>query len=263
MAKKKLGLIFLVMGLIWGCKEKPPTGKVLPLKLGTTTVDLVIYGTQPRPWVLFNMHDDENTAVEAGLAVLDSVGGLLATLKHNGKRLIEFQLNDSTFVIDPNRIYTDAGIRATLDKYSQYSPTAHQEVQKFARAVLTALHLDSLAWVITLHNNGEGEYSVNSYLPGGEYATDAHAAYRNPKMDGDDFYFVTDSSLFEVLKSRQWNVVLQDNAAVTDDGSLSVYCGRLGIPYVNVEAQHGHLQTQKRMIKNVIQIIRERTSAEK
>jgi hypothetical protein len=35
---------------------------------------------------------------------------------------------------------------------------------------------------------------------------------------------------------------------MTDDGSLSVYCGKLGIPYVNVEAQHGHLVRQLKML---------------
>jgi D-alanyl-D-alanine dipeptidase len=51
------------------------------------------------------------------------------------------------------------------------------------------------------------------------------------------------------------NVVLQDNRQVTDDGSLSVYCGKWGIPYVNVEAQHEHLEQQLQMLKVLLRII--------
>ena len=38
---------------------------------------------------------------------------------------------------------------------------------------------------------------------------------------------------------------------MTDDGSLSVYCGMKKIPYINVEAQRGHLQEQIAMLKEL------------
>ena len=53
------------------------------------------------------------------------------------------------------------------------------------------------------------------------------------------------------MSSEGHNVVLQDNDKVTDDGSLSVLAGRAGIPYINVEAEDGHLQQQVEMIKTV------------
>lgn len=43
--------------------------------------------------------------------------------------------------------------------------------------------------------------------------------------------------------------MLQDNVQVTDDGSLSVRAARNGLPYVNVEAQHGHREQQVRMLE--------------
>ncbi len=241
----------------WSCTSQSIPIRKIALNLGDSTIWLVIYGNDPRPWIMFNMHDDENTAVEAGLAVLPQTGGLLATLQHSGERLIRFRLNDSTFVIDPNRVFTDAGIRATLQKYGTYSPTAHQAVARFARTLIQTLGLDTLQWVITLHNNGEQEYSVRSYLPEGDYAADARDVYYNPQLDEDDFYFVTDATLFERLKAKHFNVVLQENATVTDDGSLSVYCGKKGIPYVNVEAQHGHFEQQKAMIQELMALIGE------
>ena len=50
--------------------------------------------------------------------------------------------------------------------------------------------------------------------------------------DTDDFFFVTDDGLYQGLLQRGYHVVLQDNQRATDDGSLSVFCGKRGIPYV-------------------------------
>ena len=35
----------------------------------------------------------------------------------------------------------------------------------------------------------------------------------------------------------------------TDDGSLSVYCVANNIPYINIEAQHGHTEKQRAMLR--------------
>jgi len=64
----------------------------------------------------------------------------------------------------------------------------------------------------------------------------------------DDFYFVTDPLIFQILSSGRYHVVLQAEETLTDDGSLSVYCAQLGIPYINVEAQHKHLVRQTKML---------------
>ncbi len=251
---KKTVILFAFLWIV-GCGQQKLPRTVYPLHLGETPVHVVVYGKVPQPWLFFNMHDDENTAVEAGLAVIQEQGGLLVTLAHSGKRLITFQLNQNTYAVDPNRIFTPVGIRKTLEKYSQFSEPAFGAVQTFSRQILNILKLDSLKWMITLHNNGEESYSIRSYMPGGEYERDASAYHVNPQMDVDDFYFVTDSTLFLALKARNMNVVLQNNAGVTDDGSLSVYCGKHGIAYVNVEAQHGHLKEQQEMIQLLLQEI--------
>ena len=44
-------------------------------------------------------------------------------------------------------------------------------------------------------------------------------------------------------------MLLQDNANVPDDGSMSVYFARLGIPYLNIEAHNDHLQEQIEMVR--------------
>ncbi|MBK8927556.1 MAG: hypothetical protein IPM74_17060 [Crocinitomicaceae bacterium] len=71
-------------------------------------------------------------------------------------------------------------------------------------------------------------------------------------MDPDDFIFTTDKNLYDHLSQLPVNIILQDNDNCKDDGSLSVYCGRKGIPYVNIEAEYGHLTEQVKLIEMVV-----------
>jgi hypothetical protein len=49
-------------------------------------------------------------------------------------------------------------------------------------------------------------------------------------------------------------VVLQHHRP-QDDGSLSVYAAKKKIPYINIEALHGHLDEQIRMLETLKDII--------
>jgi hypothetical protein len=49
-------------------------------------------------------------------------------------------------------------------------------------------------------------------------------------------------------------VVLQHNTNAVDDGSLSIFYGRKNKSYVNVEAEHGHLEQQKKMLSVLVQM---------
>jgi hypothetical protein len=105
-----------------------------------------------------------------------------------------------------------------------------------------------MAVVVTIHNNSEGGYSALSYDENGDLSSDARSVYLVPDEDPDDFFFVTTDALYDTLRVRDANVVLQDNLLAQDDGSLSVLAGRDGIPYVNVEAQHDHVDVQRGML---------------
>jgi hypothetical protein len=197
--------------------------------------------------VFFNMHDDENTSVSAGLDVLRARGGTLVELQHTGARNFLLRRDTARYAADPNRIYTDAGARATLERLGRFDLCVHAGLRAFADTVLARTGLDTARTVVTLHNNTDERYSARSYAPGAEYAADAAAVYLHPGADPDDFFFVTERPLF--------NVVLQDNARVTDDGSLSVLAARRGQRYVNVEAQHGHRREQERMIHALLDVL--------
>jgi hypothetical protein len=218
------------------------------LRLGETVVDVAI-SERPGSKLLFcNLHDDENTAVEAGLVALRRFGGRLVELRHGETRDVRFRIDGETFAVDPNRIFTTEGARRTLAKLSRRTMEAERAVGRFARDLLSLYSIERADVVIALHNNTEGSYSALSYEKGGVFASDASAVFIKDGSDPDDFFFVTETAVFDALRRRGYNVVLQDNRGVTDDGSLSVYCGRAGVRYINVEAQQGHLEQQVAMI---------------
>lgn len=197
---------------------------------------------------MLNVHEDETTSLAAGKASIKQHGGRLIELVHSGGRLITFGLGGRNYTFDPNRIFSDNGIVETLKKHSAYSDAAHKEIKQFADAYLQQFRLDQESVIIALHNTLDGIFSIESFLPSGHLGGDAAVVHVSPRRNKFDFFFVTEKAFFDFLRVCDFNVVLQDNANATDDGSLSVYFSRRGIPYVNIEAEMGRLEAQIEMI---------------
>lgn len=224
-----------------------------PIPLGSTTAHLTVYDSDQPGLTYIVLHDNEDTGVEAALDVIRRQGGRLLDLQHTGDRNLRFTFDGATYAVDPNRIFTDAGRRATLADQSDVAlddlPGAVVDaVAAFAEALLMHYAFEPGRTVVTVHNNTNENYTALSYAEGADYADDAAELYVVAESDADDFFFVTEPALFERVRDAGFNAVLQDNAAVTDDGSLSVYCGQQGMPYINVEAQHGKRDVQARML---------------
>ncbi len=196
-----------------------------------------------------NLHDDENTSIEAAIDVIDRFGGKLIQLKHTGERNLEFRIGRHGYEVDPNRIFTDQGARESLMKLSRYSEESMREVRTFAQKIVEGINSDV---IFTLHNNTDENYSAASYLD--EYKNDAADVFIKEGSDPDDFFFVTERLFFDALKVRGFNVVLQNNETMTDDGSLSVLAAQRKIPYINIEAQHGHTEEQTRMLEVIYEL---------
>ena len=223
----------------------------LLLTLGDTPVHVVVHEAGEGLTMLV-LHDDENTAVEAGLFVLAEQGGRLVELRAQGERRVGFGLGGRSFSVDPNRIFTDRGVHLTLGDDST-NTAAVAMTRLFGDALVAVYRPETL--VVTLHNNTPDNYSALSYSGGGIYERDAEAVHLAPGADPDDFFFVTHRGLFDRLAGSGFNVVLQDNQSVTDDGSLSVWAARQGLPYVNIEAEHGHRKTQVRMLRALSRLL--------
>jgi len=229
----------------------------VPFKAGNAIVTAEVF-QHGKPWpTMINVHDDENTSVAAGKIIIEQSGGRLIELSHGGKRLITFNLNGERFSFDPNRIFSDAGIRDTLERRSTWSEAAHRTVKRFAKQFLEHFALDREPVVMALHNTVDGTYSIESYRPGAEHAAAAADLHISTNRSRFDFFYVTDKRFFDFLKQRDFNAVLQDNAVVPDDGSLSVYFARKGIPYVNIEAELNHLNAQIEMVRVVREMLDE------
>ncbi|MBT5016505.1 hypothetical protein HN748_03500 [Candidatus Peregrinibacteria bacterium] len=223
--------------------------------IGETRIKVVMYEKPGSSLTFFNMHDNEDTAANAARDVVDSQGGRLIELRHTGDRNLDFEIHGEVYTIDPNRMFTDVGAAASLrQKTADYRGMTYKEealrlIRNFANGFIADFSLASPErTLVAVHNNTDNRYSLKSYQDGGQYESDAELVFSRGG-DLDDFFYVTDRAVFDYLKAAGMNVVLQDNSRMTDDGSLSVYCGQNGITYVNAEAQHGHLAQQKRMLE--------------
>ncbi len=217
--------------------------------IGSDTLNFhtTIYYPHPTSVIFINLHDNENTSVDAGLDFLSKSGGTLLQLQHRGSRNFTFVINEQLFSVDPNRIFTNPGLKATLEKQTAYREDAFKQVRNIADSILIKYVKDKKL-IIALHNNTEKGLNILSYKRKGLEAKNASRVYVNNVMDVNDFIITTDASIFHYLKQRKINVVLQ-HPKPEDDGSLSVYAAQNKISYINVEAKHGHLEQQIKMLE--------------
>lgn len=219
----------------------------------TLGLHLTVYYPHTSSVGFINLHDDENTSVEAGIDFISKYGGSLLQLQHSGKRRFTSLVNADTFSFDPNRIFTESGIRETLTRKGIYQENAAFAVKNLADSILKNF-VDDKKLVIALHNTRERGLSILSYIRGGFEYKNAARVYMNRSMDPHDFVLTTEAQVYHHLKRKKINVVLQ-HPTPGDDGSLSVYAARKKIPYINVEALHGHFEEQVRMLEALKDII--------
>jgi hypothetical protein len=229
--------------------------KTIFYKLGERTMPIRIfqYGDL-KNIVCINLHDNENTSVEAAKSVLELKGGTLLKIENNNQRVVRFRLRGVSYGFDPNRIFSQMGIEQTLRENKRTSPSAIEEIEKFAQRLLQLIP-DSASCIVALHNNTNEAYSVKTYLSGSQRQFDAKAVYTDSLQDVDDIIFTTDSLLYSKMADNGYNSIWQDNVNVRKDGSLSVYCGEKGKRYINIETQHGKFDQYAEMLATLLVIL--------
>ncbi len=229
-----------------------PSEKTIFYKLADKTIPLKIqqYGTRT-DIVFINLHDDEYTSVDATKRILETEGGLLIEVENGLKRNIQFLLGGKYYRFDPNRIFSKEGIEKSLAELGRSSAKAISEVEKFGKRILQLLPENAVC-IIALHNNSPELFSALNYTAGNKRSKESKKVYINPKEDADDFFLTTDAELYEKLADSGYNTILQDNKRCTEDGSLSVYCGKKNIRYVNCETEHGKMEQYYEMIKTLM-----------
>lgn len=211
------------------------------VKVGDSTVIIKQY-KHGHGKAFVHVHQNETTALKAARAVIKSEGGSVLTLVHKGGRNIVFHLRHQRYEFDPNRIYTDQGIKKTLMQFGKYTPAAHREVKKLANKIKILLPKGK---IIAVHNNET--YSLRNYFPGHDLAHEAQSLHVNQHHFYRNFFLVNKRHDYLRLKQFNFNSVWQSGHA-TDDGSLSVflYC----VNYVNVEAGYDQLAAQIKMLRH-------------
>jgi len=218
-------------------------GSIVPIKINQ-------YGERT-DIVFINLHDDETTSVDAAKRVLEEAGGLLIEVENNVQRNIRFKLGNYFFTVDPNTIFSEEGIKKSLEQLGRTSRKAVDEVEKLGQRIIQLIP-DETTCIISLHNNTPDLFSVIEYVAGNKRSVDSKKVYINTEQDADDFFLTTDNNLYEKLAGKGFNTILQDNKNCTEDGSLSVYCGRKNIRYVNCESEHGKTGQYYEMVKAIM-----------
>lgn len=212
----------------------------IPVKLGDERVTIHVEKNGPGK-VFLHVHQSETTALKAARSVIKTQGGTVITLKHSGHRNIVFKEKGARYEFDPNRMFTDAGIKKTLSTFGPYSTSAHQQVKTLATKLMAVLPKGK---VIAVHNNKH--YSLKDYLPGHPLEKDAKNLSFDHKNQYRNFYLVTKAFDYKRLGKYSFNRILQAQTAA-DDGSLSVRLSDK--PYINVEAGYNQLVQQIKMLE--------------
>jgi len=237
--------------VLWGQSDST---MVKTLKIGETVFKcLYDYGAVDDDILFINVHEDEVTSIETTEEYSKSNPVHFLRIHHVGTRRLNFTIKQKSFSVDPNRIFTAKGRRKTLKDGSGFSFRASRQVKFFAKEILS--YLDKKSVVVAMHNNTDVNYTIKSYLPGGDESANTTAIHVNPEMDADDFIYTTVPEYFEAFKAKNINVILQNDKKFVNDGSLSVYCALNGINYINIEAQKGHFEEQLRLIHEVMDVI--------
>lgn len=208
-------------------------------------LQLLDYGKNQGNVIYLNLHENETTSVLAAKDYLATRNGRLIVVKQKGNRNLSFIQKGIRFQFDPNRMFTKNGRIATVKLLNKkYIQSAEETVEEFSDKIISRIRNAKL--VVALHNNTNGKpLSAASYKN----------RYLNPSMDPDDFILTTEKSIYDQLKAKKINTVWETTSTSVDDGSLAYYCSKKNIPYVNVEAQHGHRSQQLKLLNALTSII--------
>ena len=227
----------LLMLTIIGCTNR------IPLQLGSTRV-LIVREEHGAGKSFIHLHQNETTALTAAQHVIRTSGGSLMTLVHPGERTIVFSFKGTRYEFDPNRMFSDVGIKKSLKLYGPYSLDAHRIVKHLSDTVISLLPAGP---IIAVHNNRD--YCMRDYLPGHAMAGDAGALFLAPHTNPRNFYVLTQRQ--DYIKLIHQNRVLQARDAI-DDGSLSIFLAKR--QYINVEAGYDQLPAQTAMLQRLVHL---------
>jgi len=205
----------------------------------------------PRPGLTFvNLHDNENTSAEAAKVYIRSHGGRLVELIHGRGREVVIRRHGILNRFDPNRMFTENGLRQTLDYFHNLSNENIAIATDFAQKLAGIINVGKAKAIISVHNNTPGKLTIKDFQPGQWYGDDAREVFINPAEHPDDFFFTNSPTVFRALRTLRYNAALMA-VDPPDRGTLGNYVNNSAGIYILVEAEHGHLDRQIRMLEDL------------
>jgi hypothetical protein len=197
-----------------------------------------------------NVHDNENTSAEAAKSYILSHGGRLVELEHGRGRTIVIRRNGVLHRFDPNRMFSEAGLRRSLKYHRNLTDENFALATGFASDVVDFIEIEPGKPIIAVHNNTDGKLTINDFKPGEWYGDDTREIFVNPAEDPDNFFYTNSPVLFKALKAMRYNVALMvDNPP--DRGTLANLVNARNGVYVLVEAEHDQLRRQIVMLEDL------------
>ena len=187
--------------------------------------------------------------MRAARALLQTHSGRLIELQAQGQRLVSFRIGLGAHTLDPNRIFTDDGLAATLRRLGPDSPAARAAGRTLREGFWrNSPPLTGAPWWRSTTMTAKNTRSTTSSPAADWRATRPRS--RRGRASSERVLHRNNAGLFAPLAADGFNVV-QQSAGATDDGSLSIWAHRAGRPYINVEAGEGRLAEQLGMLEAV------------
>jgi hypothetical protein len=236
----------------------PPADSVPPLiyefQLADTSVIFHWHYLNNSRLMFLVIHDDENTSSEIAFKTMGRYNASMVEMKNDNKYLYSFSFENQPYQFNPNRIFSFEGIRNTVGKFGRDNKKLCESISLLSSQITGTFFLDQ-DFIVALHNNTDQGFSILSYQTDSILKRSAENVFINPELDPDDFFLVINPEHFNILRQTGFNVVLQSSDLSEDDGSLSFWCLKNGIPYVNLEAEHFHYLEQYWMLDLLYDLI--------
>jgi len=246
------------------------------------------------PLIFVSLHHNERLGRHLAKNAIEAKGGkMFEVVSVESNRLlrnVHFKHAGRELCIDPNRVFSEDGIKATLS-YSDFGEGCENVKDAEAIALtksvevvnaIRAFQVKLLSWIlpktkneilVSVHNNLkislDNFYDINDNdeFPNNEGTYIAHTDLVNADKEyNHDFFMVSNNSLFAKLVAARrdkddkqvFSIAVQKENPNEKKGYLSTFCSRNGHNYILIEAKHklgeiveGHDQRQKDMIDRV------------
>lgn len=225
--------------------------------VGDTTVRLQAYAHGEGP-TFIRVHENETDAGIVGKRIVAELGGRFIDLVHRGSRDVAFTMGGSSYLIDPNRIFTREGIVRTLRASDRKDVApAIAAVSVFAGAILD--FIGEKRPLIALHNNRGAGYGLSSYERSSsiQSADGGTMVYRGA-TGGHNFFLVTVQEFFASFLRRDISVVYEPHGL--NDGSLSYRYSKDGVAYINIETIFGQRELQMQLAREAAALMMQKSA---